>query len=946
MSTVRNAIRAALYLDGDWRNISSDILQRQDIEITYGYQSEDASPRPSTCTLLLRNTSGDYSIRNPMGRWYGHIGRNNPLQLWLALAEDACGTAVINGWGSTHAATSDATAGLVALPWTSVAPASNYAKTGGIATHALAAAGDIRLSYLADIDQRDVEIRCTVTVPTSNVTGGPIGAANLIVHGQDTSTYYMLRLRLEPDESLTVDFWANVAGTAGSITGGAGATTVTGITHTSSQALRVAFGCEGRTLRCKVWPASSAEPYEWTRVFVDEDTARARPLLTGTAGWVGIRSSLITGNTNGPLTISYDDIEVRSYRFSGEVATWPAEVDLSGVDKVVPITAAGLRRRKSQGEAPLDSALRRMIQTDSVQPIAYWPLEDQQRAVPEEVLAVAGNGSLRFVPPTAGTTVGRITWASDSDLPGSLPLPELTGGGSLVGHLDPVTSATAWYAVWAERMSATDGSFSLLTTVAAHIYLSIVLDPATPTVLNVYLTAPAVSSALILTHTFASRSEVEEWHLFEVDAEQNGTGVDFLLLVDGAVVDTHHQASLTLNPLASIQLSSVTNASRNTSVGHVAVYNSVPTTSEIYEAFGGNTSETALQRMQRLCREESVEIDWWGVAEIGTYPPALGDTPEVGPQRANTFLGLMDDCQRVDLGLLHEQRSMVALHYRTRRSLYTQDPWVTLDYAAHELGGLRAQPDDRLTRNLVRAQRIDGGDYTHEVTTGPLSTQAPEDGGAGLYDERYSVNAQTDLQLPGIAEWRAHIGTVDEDRYTGVLVRLVGGALDDGTAPHNAIKKALLDLNVGDKLVVTNATTLYVYDDIEQIVIGYGERLNAYAHEIRPVCVPASPFQVLVLDDTDYSRADSGSSSLTNDITSAANSFQVTTTDPGDLWTTDASEFPLDIRIGGERITISNITGSSSPQTFTASARSVNGVVKGHSAGAEVHVADPVYLGL
>ena len=43
--------------------------------------------------------------------------------------------------------------------------------------------------------------------------------------------------------------------------------------------------------------------------------------------------------------------------------------------------------------------------------------------------------------------------------------------------------------------------------------------------------------------------------------------------------------------------------------------------------------------------------------------------------------------------------------------------------------------------------------------------------------------------------------------------------------------------------------------------------------------------------------------------------------------------------VGGERVTVTNITGASSPQTFTVT-RSVNGVVKAHTSGTDVRLWD------
>jgi hypothetical protein len=68
------------------------------------------------------------------------------------------------------------------------------------------------------------------------------------------------------------------------------------------------------------------------------------------------------------------------------------------------------------------------------------------------------------------------------------------------------------------------------------------------------------------------------------------------------------------------------------------------------------------------------------------------------------------------------------------------------------------------------------------------------------------------------------------------------------------------------------------------------------------------------------------------------------------LWTTNAADFPFDIQahplgaLGrGERITVTDITGTTSPQTFTVT-RSVNGVVMSHDEGEVIALFyTPVY---
>jgi hypothetical protein len=72
------------------------------------------------------------------------------------------------------------------------------------------------------------------------------------------------------------------------------------------------------------------------------------------------------------------------------------------------------------------------------------------------------------------------------------------------------------------------------------------------------------------------------------------------------------------------------------------------------------------------------------------------------------------------------------------------------------------------------------------------------------------------------------------------------------------------------------------------------------------------------------------------------------------VWTTTAahsSDFPFDIEVintgalSGERMTVTAITGSSSPQTFTVT-RGVNGISVAHSSGATVRLWRPGQIAL
>jgi hypothetical protein len=93
-----------------------------------------------------------------------------------------------------------------------------------------------------------------------------------------------------------------------------------------------------------------------------------------------------------------------------------------------------------------------------------------------------------------------------------------------------------------------------------------------------------------------------------------------------------------------------------------------------------------------------------------------------------------------------------------------------------------------------------------------------------------------------------------------------------------------------------------------------------------------------VADDTVLGYADTDGSTLAAGVTSSAVTLSVATTTAGSpLWTTTAGDFPFDILIAGEQLTVTNITGASSPQSFTVT-RSVNGVVKAQMAGADMRL--------
>lgn len=261
---------------------------------------------------------------------------------------------------------------------------------------------------------------------------------------------------------------------------------------------------------------------------------------------------------------------------------------------------------------------------------------------------------------------------------------------------------------------------------------------------------------------------------------------------------------------------------------------------------------------------------------------------------------------------------------------------LELDFAAAQVGvPLEPDIDDFTVHNDVTAKRRQGSSAHAVDQDGPLGVDA-----IGRHKTRVDVNPESDADLPDHANWHLALGTIEDARFPQVTVDL-------DAVPALAAQASAID--VGDLIRINNLPDDLVPDVAELIVLGYSENVPSHRRLITFNTLPATIYQTVgVLDDAEQGKLDSGSSTLTSAITSTAISFQVSTTSADAVWTTDAAEMPIYIVVGvvgGEQMRVTAIAGAASPQTFTVQ-RSINGVVKAHSAGVQVHVRDAAHLGL
>lgn len=650
---------------------------------------------------------------------------------------------------------------------------------------------------------------------------------------------------------------------------------------------------------------------------------------------------------NTPVRVSRLNNGVRRYRYVGEVSAWPTTSDISGEDVYVQVAAAGMLRRFQQGTPPTASAMYRAYTlTGAVQNVvAYWPCEDGTSAT--SIASGLPGGPLMAI-------TGSPTFASDSAFACSQPIPALNASSWTAPISAPTwTDNVLRFLMHIPAAGENDGAviarfFTGGTVARVDLRYNVTFGGALT-----LLGYDSSGSNLFNTGPFVDDDGATyNGNIYRVGMElrTSGTGVEYSYQTykvndtKGGANVSGTLASSSVGPLTSIAISP-DRALAGTAIGHISVQNVWDSLFDIIGAVNAHLGEGRLSRFTRLANENNVNAI--------TVFASQDSVSSLGHQLPDTFPNLIQQVPDTDLGVLYEARDQMALAYRTRGSLYNQGTAynnvgrvLTLDHSQHQLSAPVAPvDDDAFTRNDVTVVRIGGSSSRQVLASGDaMSTQAPP-AGVGPYSTSVNVSLNLDTATADQAGWRLHLGTVNEPRYPRVSLNLRHPTFTDNVDMMNAV----LTLDIGDRIVITNPPAELPPDPISLIVQGYSETLGIYEHDMVLNCSPESPYRVGILDDPVLGRLDTDGSTLAGDISATALTFQVTTTGAAGgsaLWTTDPSEFPFDIVMGGERITLSGIAGSSSPQTFTASARSVNGVVKIQTFGTDIRLQQPLILSL
>jgi PKD repeat protein len=208
-----------------------------------------------------------------------------------ALAADAFGRTVANGWGSAD----------LGGAWTLSGTASSFAVTGGVGRQVMPSAGVGRSALLTSVSQTAVDVQVRASLDKAATGGG----TDVIVSGRYTGpgNEYRTQAKVRSTGTVQLALRRFAGGSATSLVWA----DVPGVTYAPGAQLRIRMQVEGTsptTLRAKAWLAGQPEPAAWLLTTTDSTAALQAP------GGVGLVTYLSASATNAPVAAAFDDLAV------------------------------------------------------------------------------------------------------------------------------------------------------------------------------------------------------------------------------------------------------------------------------------------------------------------------------------------------------------------------------------------------------------------------------------------------------------------------------------------------------------------------------------------------------------------------------------------------------------------------------------------------------------
>lgn len=893
-----------------WEDVTSYVQEEDKIRITRGLQGTSGRADFSRAYFTLRNTDGRFSLRNPNGAYHGAIQRNSQVRI-----SKAYGTKALHLQGGVRVEGVDMIGDTWRAPLTS------------------------GLSVTSDI-----EVRIDMDLESWHAFQSLASAAVDSVDAPDRGW----GLWLDDDGKVNFNWWNNAGGLTTSVStvavpdavrqsikvtvdmdNGAGANVTTfytaptingtytqlgaAVTHTGTSQITynggsLSIGHSGnnspRGLHGKVFgfqlrngiAGSAVTDLDFTTISNGSHT------YTDSNGnlWVSINNSVVTN---------------RRYRFHGEIAEWPVAWDTTGNWVYAPITAAGVQKRLERGSATGSAMYRHHTKGIVSLPgfgyrrnaaQAYWPMEDGKSSF-QVSSGLPGKPHMEVY--------GTPKFAEYGDFQESDPIITLNGSklGGRTTETDSDFVDVRWI-MYAPTAPTSNANFITLYTGGGVVKWEFGYDGSNQWHIYAYTEADAEAGTPTFAASAIGLTTVGERMHVRLTLQTSAFDVEYTLdarSVQGEDLGGTSGTFVGAGPMERVYRVQVndhdTARLTDTSIGHVAVYGTVsppwesPVNSWHYER--------AADRIARICAEEDIEYRQIGAASKTTF---------MGYQEASSPQSIMAEASTSDIGYLVDPLDAFGVEYRTGRSLFNQQPRLTLSYTGNDLSGeLRPVDDDSYLTNDFTATRSGAGSSRFRLTEGALSVNQPPDG-VGEYADTKSFSLAHEGQCADLASWHVHQGTLDEEHYPGIQLALENLRI----AADSTLTEAILDLDIGQRVDITDTPSFLPALDIRQTVIGYEERFDNFQHELKLNTIPERAFESAQYD-TSY-RFDTAGSSLYQDISATATTINVRT-DLGPLWSTDDEDFY--IWVGGEQMLCTAITNDGTndqSDTFTRADSTTN----------------------
>ncbi|HEY9415382.1 MAG TPA: hypothetical protein VIQ30_11530, partial [Pseudonocardia sp.] len=608
-----------------------------------------------------------------------------------------------------------------------------------------------------------------------------------------------------------------------------------------------------------------------------------------------------------PLRVSLDLPSGVAELFGGFVPAWVSHSDLTGTIRTVPVVARGVlsRLKPAQGTPPARSALRRTISASG--PVAYYPIEDGALSG-QAASAITGHPAMTVTGSVEFTEVDGFVFGAAGEY-GTSALANLKNGGSLRASL-PASVTTDTQGAWTVHIVADadpasmSGDMALLEwTTPRDTYVRWQLQVRTAGVRVLAWDAAGVS--WLMASIPSIPVGLVDW---AVSCYETG-GTIIVSLYAGDLTDLAPATAGGLDGITSITVNVTgTTSTVDVPAGHVAVWpiSAVPiqitAEADTYgELVGGPwvswLLEAAHIRLERLCTEDGITL------EVGTTTEPI----RMGSQKPGTPLDLYRQCADTDGGVLYERPFRLAYQLRTER--YNQTPALTLT-ATDLAEAPTPDPTGQGYRNRWTVKRIDGSSAvaeTPEVTAGTTV----------VYDGTADLSLADDTGLPDQAGLRLHLTSGTDLRWP---------QLEFNFEATPTLLDAWLACRIGSRILVTDEPADVAGSGIDVLLEGHTTTLGYKSIHVVANCSPARPWDVAEADGDQRVPADG--STLAAGIDADDLTLSLASTAANGVWVTGntitaPTDFPLDLRIGGERVTCAGISGAASPQTVTLSARAV-----------------------